>query len=188
MLETAGLTTGLTVSPFVRSITERVQVGGSPLPNDQFVTRLDEFLPIVEASESRPTFFELMVAFAFEVFHRRTVDYGVVETGLGGLLDATNVISRRDKLCVISDIGLDHNEVLGETVQEIAAQKAGILQRGNAVLIQGGQPDSVIEVLRDVSLARGASYVEVTSDPQSHAGGRPSPCSKEGTGASPWPR
>ncbi|MBB5167642.1 folylpolyglutamate synthase/dihydrofolate synthase family protein [Mycobacterium sp. AZCC_0083] len=169
LLQEAGFRTGLTISPFVESITERVQIGG-PVPEQMFVDYLNDFLPRVRASGLQPSYFEMLVAFAFDVFRAENVDYAVIETGLGGLLDGTNVISRPDKIAVITDIGLDHTEILGETVEDIAAQKAGIVQPGNMVIIQGGQDPAVLSVLRSTAQARRASQIVVTSDP--HTGTR----------------
>ena len=135
LLQEAGQVTGLTVSPHVLSITERVQINGKPLPDDEFVGYLERFLEIVRASEVPLTYFEVLVAFAQWVFDERQVDYAVVETGLGGLLDGTNTVTRADKVCVITDMGLDHTEVLGDTIEAIARQKAGIIQPGNPVFL-----------------------------------------------------
>lgn len=147
MLQAAGKRTGLTVSPHITAINERVQIDGQPLPEADFLGYLNAFLPLVEASNLKPTYFELLIALAYWVFAKEKVDYAVIEVGLGGLLDATNTIKREDKLCVISDIGLDHTEILGTTITDIAAQKAGIIQPNNHVIVQnqGRDATSVIE-------------------------------------------
>ncbi|HSW74994.1 MAG TPA: Mur ligase family protein [Candidatus Saccharimonadales bacterium] len=129
----AGLKTGLTVSPHVVEINDRVQINGLPLPEPLFCSELTEFLNIVQSQNLHPSYFELMMAFAFWEFNRQKVDCAVVEVGLGGLLDASNVIDRQDKVCVITDIGLDHTQVLGNTLGEIATQKAGIIGLKNTV-------------------------------------------------------
>ncbi|WP_084793626.1 bifunctional folylpolyglutamate synthase/dihydrofolate synthase [Actinokineospora bangkokensis] len=134
----AGLRTGLTVSPHITSVTERVQVDGGPLPDAEFVALLDRFLGLV--GEHELTYFEVLTAFAFWVFAELGVDVAVVETGVGGLLDCTNTATRADKVCAISDIGLDHTEVLGSTLPEIAAQKAGIIHPGNRVVLLRQDP------------------------------------------------
>jgi dihydrofolate synthase/folylpolyglutamate synthase len=134
MLEGMGKRTGLTVSPHIISVTERVQVDGEPLPDEKFLAYLNEFLAGAgKWSDLEPTYFELLIAFAYWVFAKEKVDYAVVEVGLGGLLDATNVVGRADKVCVITPIGLDHTNVLGDTIAAIATQKAGIIQPGNPV-------------------------------------------------------
>jgi dihydrofolate synthase/folylpolyglutamate synthase len=142
LLESAGMKTGLTVSPHITAINERLQIGGEPLEAVRYVAYANEFLDLVRQMDIRPTYFELLVAMAYWVFAKERVDYAVVETGLGGLLDGTNVVSRADKVCVITDIGLDHTEILGDTVEAITAQKAGIIQPGNHVVVR--QQDSDI--------------------------------------------
>ena len=157
MLQKAGQRTGLTVSPHIVAINERVQIDGQPLPEHTFLNYLNIFLPLVEATNLKPTYFELVIAFAYWVFAKEKVDYAVIEVGLGGLLDATNTIKREDKLCVISDIGLDHTEILGTTIAAIAAQKAGIVQPGNHVIIQH-QSVEATTVIEEKARAQNASY------------------------------
>lgn len=137
LLRAAGKKVGLTVSPHVDSINERVQIDGQPLPEAVFCKELGEYLDIVEdiAKSQSPSYFELLAAFAFWVFARQKVDYVVLETGLGGMYDASNVARRRDKVCIITDIGFDHMHVLGNTLSEIAAQKAGIIHNHNQVFM-----------------------------------------------------
>lgn len=150
MLQAVGQKTGLTVSPHVVGINERVQVNGEPLPERAFVTYATDFLNIVQKSHIEPTYFELLVALAYWVFAKEKVDYAVIETGLGGLMDGTNVVARADKICAITDIGFDHTEILGETIAEIAVQKAGIIQPGNAVFIQS-QDNIIMDIIRAVA-------------------------------------
>jgi dihydrofolate synthase/folylpolyglutamate synthase len=135
LLEADGTDVGLTVSPHVDEVNERIQINHVPLPEAVFCEELDTFLGIVKAGGLRPSYFEFMIAFAFWEFAKRKVAYAVVEVGLGGLLDATNVITRADKVCIITDIGLDHTNVLGNTLGEISTQKAGIIQSLNHVFM-----------------------------------------------------
>jgi len=130
-LNQSGKKVGLTVSPHVDSVTERIQINGKSLDDELFCTYLEEFLGLIDSRQ--PTYFELLIAFAFWVFDREKVDYAVVEVGLGGLHDATNVLTAADKVCVITDIGLDHTDILGKTIPEIAGQKAGIIHEHNVV-------------------------------------------------------
>jgi dihydrofolate synthase/folylpolyglutamate synthase len=141
LLEATSQRTGLTVSPHIVSVNERVQIDGEPLDTEQFVAYVNELLELIRKTTLKPTYFELLVALAYRVFALKKVDYAVVETGLGGLLDGTNVVSRADKVCVITDIGLDHTEILGDTVEEIATQKAGIIQPGNHVIMNRQSPE-----------------------------------------------
>lgn len=161
LLETHGQKTGLTSSPHISSITERVQVRGGPLDDKTFLSYLNEFLEIIAAwPDIEPTYFELLTAFAFWVFEKEHVDYAVIEVGLGGLLDATNVVST-PKVCVITPIGLDHTEILGDTVELIAAQKAGIITKGS-IVFSAPQVPPVLEVINSVAARCAADIHTVT--------------------------
>lgn len=162
LLEAHGKKTGLTASPHIDSITERVQVGGAPLDEGKFLAYLNEFLQIIaEWEDLLPTYFELLVAFAFWVFKQEAVDYMVVEVGLGGLLDATNVIDDSSKVSVITPIGLDHTEVLGKTVEVIAYQKAGVIAQGSHVF-SGQQEPAALGVIKEVCRVKDSQLDMVT--------------------------
>ncbi len=135
LLEAAGQKTGLTVSPHMVRITDRVQVGGGALSDQLFCAYLDEFLELVKSAPEQPTYFEVLIVFALWVFDREKVDYAVLETGLGGLHDSTNICRRPDKVCVLTDIGFDHINVLGTTLSQIAAQKSGIIAPHNHAIL-----------------------------------------------------
>lgn len=141
LLQAAGKKVGLTVSPYVDTITERVQIDGGPISEAVFCEELGIFLDIIQKANQRPAYYELLCAFALWVFERHQVDYVVAETGLGGLHDATNVVTRADKICIITDIGLDHMDVLGETLPEIAAQKIGIVHQDNHIFTYRQKPE-----------------------------------------------
>lgn len=147
LLEEAGQKTGLTVSPHVVSIADRVQIAGEPLDETTFCRYFDEYFQLVEQFGRRPSFFEIMMVFALWVFDREKVDYAVVETGLGGLHDSSNICRRADKICVLTDIGLDHTAVLGRTLGEITGQKVGIVAPGNQLIIHE-QSTEVTEVVK----------------------------------------
>lgn len=151
LLSASGKKVGLTVSPHIDSITERVQINGVPLADDDFCAYISEFLEFVEAHNFTPTYFELLVAFSFWVFEKEEVDYMVLETGLGGRYDTTNLVDRPDKLCVITDIGYDHMNVLGNTIEEITYQKAGIIHAQNDVILfeQANNVNEVIDRYAD---------------------------------------
>ncbi|MDP9128927.1 MAG: Mur ligase family protein [Candidatus Binatota bacterium] len=146
LLTAAGRKTGLTVSPHIDELNERIQINGQALPEAVFCRALTDFLRLIEDCPVKPSWFEAMIAFAYWYFPREKVDYAVVEVGLGGLKDGTNVISRPDKICVITDIGYDHVDVLGETLADIAAQKAGIVGRQNQVFMYR-QADEVMAAM-----------------------------------------
>jgi dihydrofolate synthase/folylpolyglutamate synthase len=148
LLKAIGTRVGLTVSPHVDSITERVQINGQSLEDSVFCSELEKFREIVATMEQAPSYFELMYAFAIWEFARAKVDYAVVETGMGGLHDATNVITNPDKVCVITDIGFDHMRILGNTLPEIAAQKIGIVHDHNQVIMYT-QNDEIMQVIYD---------------------------------------
>jgi dihydrofolate synthase/folylpolyglutamate synthase len=148
MLHRAGKDVGLTVSPHVDTVNERVQINGQPLSEPEFCQLLDEFINLPVIQQHKPSYFGLLVAFAYWVFDQKGVEYAVVEVGLGGRLDATNVIERADKVCVITDIGLDHTGMLGHTLPKIAGEKAGIIHRGNQVFM-AQQPEEVVAVVKN---------------------------------------
>jgi dihydrofolate synthase/folylpolyglutamate synthase len=131
ILTAHGLRVGAFLSPHAYTVLERFQLDGSPVAADVALRHLADVASAVakieQRGEARPAFFEVATALAYLILAEEEVDYGVIETGLGGLLDATNTISRRDKVAVLTTIGLDHTEVLGHTLEEIATQKAGIL-------------------------------------------------------------
>ncbi len=146
----AGCKVGLTVSPHVDEINERLQIDLRPLEESLYCEHLGNFLSKVYKSGIQLSYFEVLVAFAYFQFAQQKVKYAVVEVGLGGLLDGTNVVARPDKVCVITDIGLDHIEVLGTTLTHIARQKAGIIHPGNHVFMLQ-QPAEVMEPVATIN-------------------------------------
>lgn len=146
LLKASGKKVGLTVSPHITEVNERVQINLVPMPEPAFCQALGEFMDLVAESGLKPTYFEILMTFAYWEFARQGVDYAVIETGLGGLLDGSNIASRADKVCVITDIGLDHMHILGNTTVEIAAQKAGIIHEQNPVFMHV-QPEAVMRVI-----------------------------------------
>lgn len=167
LLHLAGYKTGLTVSPHIDEINERVQIDLLPLPENEYCSRLSEFLELVDSSELKLSHFEVMVAFAYWIFDKYKVDYGVVEVGLGGLLDGTNVVSRPDKVCVITDIGLDHTDILGDTLPQIAFQKAGIVHNSNVVYMNQ-QDEEIMDVVQEVCRSKGAKLNVIKTDRNSY--------------------
>lgn len=136
ILQEAGYRTGLFTSPHIVDFKERIRVNGEKIDSDfvtNFVNRYCEQLAYL-----RPTFFELSSAMAFEYFRQKKVDIAVIEVGMGGRLDSTNIIT--PILSVITNIALDHTQFLGSTLKEIAGEKAGIIKRGVPVVV--GESDS----------------------------------------------
>jgi dihydrofolate synthase/folylpolyglutamate synthase len=168
LLAATGKKVGLTISPHVDSITERVQINNKPISEAVFCSELSEFLAIIQKAPEAPSYFELMYAFSIWIFVRQHVDYAVVETGMGGLHDATNVITRPDKVCVITDIGFDHTHILGNTIPEIALQKIGIVHAHNVVFTYA-QSDEVMNVFQDWVTKQGAilNSIKQTTEQQS---------------------
>src|SRR5664280_1309745 len=153
LLEAAGHRTGLTVSPHIVAVNERVQVAGVPVEEDRFVAYVNDFLPRAESLERELTYFELGVGLALWVFA-----HAIVEVGIGGQRDATNALQDPDKLCVVGPVGLDHTDILGDSVEAIAVQKAGIVGPGNTVVVID-QDEVVLEVVRDHAREVGGSVV-----------------------------
>lgn len=131
LLMASGNKVGLTVSPHIDVISERLQVNLQPLVEKEFCEALSEFLAIVDIVKPVLTYFELIIAMAYWYFDKIGVDYAVIETGMGGRFDASNVCDNRDKICILTDIGFDHTNILGDTLFEISMQKAGIMHEGN---------------------------------------------------------
>lgn len=148
LLEAAGAKVGLTISPHITEVNERVQINNQPLSEVKFCKLFNQFIAIPGILESKPTYFEILIAFAFWAFVEEGCTHAVVEVGLGGLLDGTNVVGNPEKVCVITDIGLDHTRILGETIDKIAYQKAGIIQHHNNVFCyrQGEVVDQTIDM------------------------------------------
>ncbi len=166
LLHSVGQKVGLTVSPHIDEVNERVQINLVPLEEAEFCKEFTEFIKLINKLSIKPSYFELLVAFAYWEFARQEVDYAVVETGLGGLLDGTNTISRRDKVCILTDIGFDHAEILGNTLSKIASQKVGIVQAHNAVITYN-QDDDIIKVYR-MHAARQHAQLVIAEEPNSN--------------------
>ncbi len=148
LLRAFGLRPGRFTSPHLHSVTERISVDGAPLSDERFTAVYDEVAPYVELVDSRSptpvTFFEVVTAMAFAAFADAPVDVAVLEVGLGGSWDATNVVQAAT--CVLLPVGLDHVPLLGTTVAEVAAEKAGIVHEG-ATVVLAQQPPAAAEVL-----------------------------------------
>jgi dihydrofolate synthase / folylpolyglutamate synthase len=138
VLQEAGYKTGLYTSPHLRDFRERIKVNGEMIPENNVVTFVIKHKGIIESV--KPSFFEMTVAMAFNYFAECNVDVAVIEVGLGGRLDSTNIIN--PVLSVITNIGHDHMDVLGDTFEKIAVEKAGIIKKKIPVLISESQPET----------------------------------------------
>jgi dihydrofolate synthase/folylpolyglutamate synthase len=162
ILKASGLRTGLYTSPHLVKINERIRVDGVEIGDDDFalihdlVDRTAERLVTEGELPWHPSFFEMLTAIAFEYFSKKKIDLGVLEVGMGGRLDATNVIEPR--VSVIADIALDHQKFLGDTITEIAREKAGIIRPGGAVVTLPQQPQAN-DVIGNTILDLGATGV-----------------------------
>ncbi len=138
VLQTAGYKTGLYTSPHLKDFRERIKVNGEMIPEQDVVDFTEKVRPIIK--EIEPSFFEITVAMAFDHFAKQQVDIAVIETGLGGRLDSTNIIT--PELSVITNIGWDHMNILGDTLEKIAAEKAGIIKQNIPVVIGETLPET----------------------------------------------
>ncbi|NNK64579.1 MAG: bifunctional folylpolyglutamate synthase/dihydrofolate synthase, partial [Gemmatimonadetes bacterium] len=155
VLRHAGWRVGLYTSPHLCSVRERFQIDGVPIAEDRLIAYADEIRPVVEAHGL--TFFEAATVLAFHVFAREGVDVQVVEVGLGGRLDATNVLV--PAACALTNVALDHAEYLGDTLEEIAAEKAGILKPG-VPAVTAEVRSGPLEVFRSRAVEVGAPLTE----------------------------
>lgn len=135
IFQSAGYNTGLYTSPHLKDFTERIRINGKPIRKDFIVDFVNRIRPVIE--EIEPSFFEITVAMAFEYFALNNIDIAIIEVGLGGRLDSTNVIN--PALSVITNIGFDHQDLLGDTLAKIAAEKAGIIKSKTPVVISERQ-------------------------------------------------
>ncbi len=145
VLQAAGYRTGLYTSPHYRDYRERIKLDGELVPEQYVVNFVAQHRSLME--EIQPSFFEISVAMAFDYFAQQQVDWAVIEVGMGGRLDSTNII--RPELCIITNISYDHQQFLGETLPEIAGEKAGIIKPGVPVVIS-----EIQEETRPVFLAK----------------------------------
>lgn len=167
LLKAAGQTVGLTVSPHIDVISERVQINLEPLSEEAFCSALSEFLSLIEGIEPMPSYFELLMAMAYWYFNKIDLDYAVIETGFGGLHDASNICQRADKICVLTDIGFDHMHILGDTLPKISLQKAGIMHAGNQAFTLE-QTKQVLDVFEGYAAKVGAELYVVNEEPSAN--------------------
>ena len=162
ILRKAGYCTGLYTSPFIYQFGERMQVNGELIPDDELIEITEYVKPLADSMDETPTEFELITAIAFAFFKRRKCDIVVLEVGLGGLLDATNVIDTPE-VAVITNIGLDHTDILGNTLEEIAFNKAGIIKGNGHAVIYRGTP-GVEKVFEDACRERNTKLKKANFD------------------------
>jgi|TARA_Y100000031_G_scaffold153884_1_gene200218 dihydrofolate synthase/folylpolyglutamate synthase len=165
-LTVSGYTTGLYTSPHLHTWRERVRIDGELISEEEFTALVARLKPEIEAVNRKATYgrlttFEILTTLAYAYFALKKADFQVLEVGLGGKFDATNVI--QPEVCIITSVSFDHTEVLGNSLAEIAAEKAGIIKPGSAV-VTSPQASHVARVISETCLAYGAELVRVGSD------------------------
>ena len=163
ILSAAGLRVGLYTSPSLHTVTERVRVGMKPIAQEDFASLVERMWPQVEWVGEHGGFgplmyFEFLTALAFQHFSETNADFQVIEVGLGGRLDATNVV--QPAVSVITSISLDHTSVLGDTIPLIAAEKAGIVKDGVPVVV-APQNSEALDTIRRIAMERSSPIVDV---------------------------
>ena len=171
ILTDSGLKTGKFISPNMIDVCERISIDGKNISSEEMDALLKEVEQHAKAVEEEmgamPTQFEIWTAAAFIYFAKENCDIVVLETGLGGRLDATNIIDA-PMLSVITKIDIDHIEYLGGTIEKIAAEKAGIIKQGSKVITTSNQPKAALAVLENVAEERGAEFL-LAETPENHS-------------------
>ena len=170
ILTSAGYRTGLYTSPHLQCFRERIRIDGEMISEAELASLVEETQPIVEEMSrweiGAPSFFDVYTFLALMHFARKKVDFAILEPGLGGRLDATNVVT--PIACAITRIGVDHTEELGNTLAQIAGEKAGIIKPGVPV-VTSEQPDEAMEVLEGICRERGCRLVPAPTVEITHA-------------------
>lgn len=136
IFQVAGYKTGLYTSPHLKDFRERIKVDGEMIPEEHVIQFVQQIRPLI--MEIEPSFFEITVAMAFDYFVRQKVDIAIIEVGLGGRLDSTNIIT--PELSIITNISWDHMDILGDSLEKIAFEKAGIIKPGVPVIVGKYEP------------------------------------------------
>jgi len=167
VLSASGYRVGLYTSPHFRTLRERITIDGGLISEADFAAAMAEVKPFIESMKQdtsfrQLTYFEALTALAFAYFQNKRVDFQVLEVGLGGRLDATNVVPN-PAVCVITPISLDHTQILGNTLEEIAREKAGIIKPGCWAVISP-QPREAAQVITNVCREKKAKVVQIGKD------------------------
>ena len=148
VLQASGYQVGLYTSPHLKDFTERIRINGSELEKGEVVDFIKRTKDVI--AQIKPSFFEMTVAMAFDTFARKKVDYAVIEVGLGGRLDSTNII--QPEICLITNISMDHANMLGDTLPKIAFEKAGIIKANTPVVISEFQEEVASVFIKQAEL------------------------------------
>jgi dihydrofolate synthase/folylpolyglutamate synthase len=167
VLSASDYKTGLYISPHFHTLRERISIDGSLISEAEFAAAMVKVMPFIEsmkqdASFRQLTYFEALTALAFAYFQKKRVDFQVLEVGLGGRLDATNIVAN-PAVCIITSISLDHTQILGNSLEEIAREKAGIIKPGCWVVISP-QPEEAASVITSICRDKKAKVVQVSKD------------------------
>ena len=160
VLRSSGHITGLFTSPHIHDLRERIRVNGKIISQKSFAQLLTELQPQIEMTQNI-TYYEIMTILALEWFARQSIDIAVLEVGLGGRLDATNIVT--PSVCAITTISYDHMELLGNTIEDIAAEKAGIIKAGIPI-VSGPQSVSALIVLEKHAVSIKAPFVDSSKE------------------------
>jgi len=173
ILRAAGFKTALYTSPHLQTVRERIQINGVMISEADFARLLEQSIPVIEAmrsppqGERGPTYFEVLTHLAMAWFAEQNVDVAIVEVGLGGRLDATNIV--KPLACAITSISMDHQAVLGKTIEEIAREKAGIIKSGVPVVSAPQRPE-VLAVIKEYARAAGSRLYQTHAEIEGFAG------------------
>lgn len=162
ILKEAGFKVGVFVKPHLWDFTERIKINGKNIPEKDFLMLVEKVKPFAEKVGKEiesPTFFEFVTSLAFEYFREKKVDIAVLEVGLGGRLDATNVTN--PEVSIITNVSLEHTDILGKTVEKITKEKAGIVKK-NGILVTGSDKPKVLKVLKKICSERKAKFLKAT--------------------------
>lgn len=165
VLMASGYKTGLFISPYLEEFTERIQINKQHIDKDSLarITAIvkDKIDIMISEGYDHPTEFEIVTAIGFKYFQEQNVDFLVLEVGLGGRFDATNVVMK-PLVCVITSISYDHMEYLGDTLEKIAFEKAGIIKEGSSVVIYP-QADNITNVIKEIAIEKNADVFEANT-------------------------
>ena len=157
VLQASDYLVGLYTSPHLKSFQERIKINGDQIGKNSIIDFVEKHKDIIKVIS--PSFFEMTVAMAFDYFAENQVDIAVIETGLGGRLDSTNVID--PEVALITNIGLDHTDILGDNLEKIAVEKAGIMKKSKPVVI-GCFQNELIDLFKDIAAEKGAILIQLS--------------------------
>ncbi len=164
ILMQSGYKVGMNTSPYIEVFNERLTINGVNIPADKLVRYTNLVAEAIEKlNDVHPIEFEIITAIGFLYFKEENCDYCVIECGIGGLMDSTNVIED-PALCVITRLGLDHTDILGDTLEDIALQKAGIIKRGCTAVVHPDTEGKIFEVIQSYATEQGAKCLLADSD------------------------